>query len=57
MLQTGIGFNKYGFDRMSDAEVLALLKKVGFDSFFTGYKNDSDDALVEARKNESEKLE
>lgn len=41
---------------MSDAEVLALLKKVGFDSFFTGYKNDSDDALVEARKNESEKL-
>ena len=38
MLKTGIGFNKYGYD-ISDADYLALLKSIGFGSFFNGYKN------------------
>ena len=38
MLKTGIGFNKYGYD-ISDADYLALLKSIGFGSFFSGYKN------------------
>lgn len=56
MLKTGIGFNKYGFDSLSDGEALAIIKSVGFDSFFTGYKNSADDATVEARRNDAERL-
>lgn len=56
MLKTGIGFNKYGFDSLTDGQVLATLKSVGFDSFFTGYKDPSDDGLVEARRDEAERL-
>lgn len=56
MLQTGIGFQKYGFNGVSDAEVFALLRDVGFHSFFTGYKDSSEDSLVEARKKESERM-
>lgn len=56
MLKTGISFNKYGFNDITDSELLSMLKSIGFDSIFTGYGNASEDGLVEARRNEAERI-
>ena len=44
MLQTGINFNKFGYD-YSDADTLRCIREAGFDTFFTGFMSDEQTAL------------
>ena len=52
MLKTGIVLNHFGLD-CTDDDALALIKNAGFDTFFTGFR---DEATVDGIKNSAEKL-
>ena len=41
MLQTGMNFNKFGFE-LSDADTMKLIREAGFDTFFTSTMSEAD---------------